>query len=97
MKSNAGSVFDAARKVVPVDWADAEPAPTPTAPVRTSPAAPTIPANESFLNIGFPLPCVAHELQETAGLPKIDAARFSGQLQFITFVTVKWANMVPNQ
>jgi hypothetical protein len=53
MKSNTGSVFDAARKVVPVDWAETEPAPTPAAAgrtARTSHDAPTSPGNESFLD-----------------------------------------------
>ncbi len=53
MKSNAGSVFDAARKVVPVDWAEAGLAPTPTTPGRTATSradAAASPGNENFLD-----------------------------------------------
>ena len=52
-KSNAGSVFDAARKVVPEGCAEAEPPPAPTAPgktARTSHDAPTRPGSDSFLD-----------------------------------------------
>src|ERR1019366_1586509 len=51
MKSNAGAVFDAARKVVAAGWADAEPAPTPTATgakPTIGPTATTSLGNESF-------------------------------------------------
>ena len=57
MKSNAGWVFDAPRKVVAAGWAEAVPAPSPATPgttTRASPAAPTTTAERELLEHEMP-------------------------------------------